>query len=213
MPIRFPRLRFFPASRSRFAGTRAGNRSACLGSMVASLRPTTILALLPPSPVFAASLQPGPAAKCAAWLPAADSLSATASRLSAASPVGRHPRKLASCRRAVAVPAAAIRRTSRPVRFAAGNALLSHAKVGEALGGFPCFAAVRLAPTPRFPACCFVPRFVPRHAGPESAKGEDDFLRSPPSPFLVTQPRPFRGVCRLPLISEWLRYSVPHSRS
>lgn len=126
--------------------------------MVASLRPTTILALLPPSPVFAASLQPAPAAKCAAWLPAADSLSATASRLSAASPVGRHPRKLASCRRAVAVPAAAIRRPSRPVRFAAGNAQLSHAKVGEALGGFPCFAAVRLAPTPRFPACCFVPR-------------------------------------------------------
>ena len=158
MPILFPRLRFFPASRSRFAGTRAGNRSACLGSMVASLRPTTILALLPPSPVFAASLQPAPAAKCAAWLPAADSLSATASRLSAASPVGRHAPKLASCRRAVAVPAAAIRRPSRPVRFAAGNAQLSRAKVGEALGGFPCFAAVRLAPTPRFPACCFVPR-------------------------------------------------------
>ena len=158
MPIRFPRLRFFPDSRSRFAGTRAGNRSACLGSMVASFRPTTILALLSPSPVVAASLQPAPAAKCAAWLPAADSLSATASRLSAARPVGRRPRKLASCRRAVAVPAAAIRRPSRPVRFAAGHAQLSHAKVGEALGGFPCFAAVRLAPTPRFPACCFVPR-------------------------------------------------------
>ena len=193
MPIRFSRLRFFPASRSRFAGTRAGNRSACLGSMVASLRPTTILALLPPSPVFAASLQPAPAAKCAAWLPAADSLSATASRLSAARPIGRRPRHLASCRRAIAVPAAAFRRLSRPVRFAAGHAQLSHAKVGEALGGFPCFAAVRLAPTPAFwPAFSFRACAASRRAGKCERRRRLPSFAAFAFPCHATAPLPWR---------------------
>ena len=149
--------------------------------------------LMPPRLCLARCCPTGQTAQNAAWLSAVDHLSASASRLSTARPIDHDICHLASCRRAVAVPAAAIRRPSRPVRFAAGITQLSHAKVEEALDGFPCFAAIRLAPSPAFrPAVSFRACAASRRAEKRERR------RRPPSsvafafPCHATAPVPWR---------------------
>lgn len=159
----------------------------------------------------AAARLPTPA-QFAAWPSLDGRLSAIAPRLSTVCPVGRYLCHLASCRRAVAVPAAASRRPSRPVRCAAGNAQLSRAKVWRALAGFPCFAAIRLARAPAFrPAVSF------RACAASRRSGKCERRRRLPSsaafafPFHATAPVPWRA--SVALSSDWLHYSVPHSLS
>jgi hypothetical protein len=103
-------------------------------------------------------------------------------------------------------------RPSRPVRFAAGIVQLSRAKVGRGLpASFASLrCAARLLP---LSGLLFRSALVPRHAGPESAKGEDGFLRCRLRLSFLTQPRPVPWRVSVALDSEWLRYSVPHSLS
>lgn len=180
--------------------------------MAPGLRSATILASARLSRHWPAAARLPTSAQYAAWPSLGGRLSAIASRLSTVRLVGRYLYHLASRRRSVAVPAAAIRRPSRPVRFAAGIAQLSHAKVGEALDGFPRFAAVRLAHSPAFrPAVSF------RACAASRWVGKCERRRRPPSsaafafPFHATAPVPWR--VSVALFSEWLHYSVPHSLS